>query len=109
MNAKDASKLVVRLLGIATIPPSVQKDLDNLMELIMNRPQPKQASAVKDETNDIKPEENTIDLQTIDHFDMPEEMNVSVEGNEAVHKIKIFPDGMSETPVEEEAVPSTAK
>jgi len=108
MNAKDASKLVIRLLGITTIPPAVQKDLDVLMELILSRPQEKMASKVKNEMNDVPPEENTIDLQTIDHFDLPSEMNIQVEGNEATQKIKIFPDGMSETKVEEEAVPSTA-
>ena len=108
MNATTAGDIILRILGITGCPKNTKTELNAFLEMYSAQTQKKEPSKQKDEANEIKPEENTIDMQTIDHFDMPDEMNVQVEGNEATHKIKIFPDGLSETPVKEEAVPSTA-
>jgi hypothetical protein len=108
MNSSTATDIVLHILGINGCPKHIRTQLSSFLELISSQPQKKDEKKIKEDANEIKPEENTIDLQTIDHFAMPEEMNVQIEGNEQSHKIKIFPDGVSETTNKEEAVPSTA-
>lgn len=102
MNAKDATKMLVHLCGFESVPPSRLKDVETMMEIILStRQEGEKRGTVKEAPNEIKQEDNTINLQDVDHFEMPEEINVAMEGEDAVRKIKIFPDGVSETPAAE--------
>jgi hypothetical protein len=98
MKPKDSAALVFKILGI--VPTKAQyHDVNALMELIYARnTAEKRETRVIDQPNDIKPEENTINLQEVDHFEFPKEFNLQVEGEEHLKKIKIFPDGISESP-----------
>ena len=98
MTAKQATDLVLRILGIAECPKDNRSQLQAFLEMCMTGAQPKAAEKriPKDEVNDIKPEENTISLAEAFHFDFPKEFNLQVEGQEGTRKIKIFPDGLSE-------------
>jgi hypothetical protein len=83
MNPNTATDILLRLRGISTCPKAVREEVVAFIGIIAARPEPIKAEPkVKEQPNEIKEEENTIDLQTIDHFDMPEEMNIQIEGNE---------------------------
>lgn len=102
MTPKDASNLIVRIIN-APLSKAQLRDIDTVMELIFaqGHDEPVKKQKVVDQPNDIKPEENTINLQDVDFFELPKEMNVQIEGEQTVHKIKIFPDGVSEEPTAE--------
>ena len=103
MNPKDATRLISHLLGMS-FTPAQQKDIELVMDMIITRQVPVQKSTVvKAEPNDLPPEDNTISLQDVEHFEMPSEINVQMEGEDVTRKIKIFPDGMSEAPPTETA------
>lgn len=100
MNPKDATTLIFRILGVDVTQKAKFREVQSLMELIFARGvAEKKQSNVKDTPNDIKPEDNTINLQEVDHFEFPKEFNIQVEGDEStLRKVKIFPDGLSEEP-----------
>jgi hypothetical protein len=101
MTARQATDLVLRILAIAECPKDNRMQLQAFLELCMSGgAQPKQAPRVvkvQEDANDLKPEENTISLADAFHFDFPKEFNLQVEGQEGTRKIKIFPDGVSES------------
>jgi hypothetical protein len=101
MIASKASDIILRLLGIATCPPKIKSELTAFIELLTIDGGSKNETP-KSEPNEIKAEENTINLADAHHFKFPDEFNLEIEGQEGARKIKIFPDGVSETETPEE-------
>lgn len=104
MKAREAVKIITRIIGLETLPPGSVRELEAFMELVLSQQPIRKESTVKDQPNDVQPEENTISLTDIEHFDLPKELNLQIEGNQTVQKIKIFPDGISEDAGKEPAV-----
>jgi len=101
MTSQQATDLVLRILGVAECPKETKVELKSFLELLIGaKPAPPVKSKVVDTPNELKPEENTINLADAFHFDFPKEFNLQVEGQEGTKKMKIFPDGLSETPAE---------
>lgn len=98
MIASKASDIILRILGVASCPKTVKSQLTAFVELLQGE---KVHEKIKGEPNELKPEENTINLADAHHFKFPDEFNLEIEGQEGTRKIKIFPDGVSETPAEE--------
>jgi len=96
MNPTDATQLIAHLLGVK-LTADKQKDMESLMSLILAKHEPIKQSSVAEAPNDLPKEEKTINLADINHFEIPKEVNLQMEGEDTIRKIKIFPDGVSES------------
>lgn len=100
MKAKDAVRIINRIIGIESLSPIHTQELEAFLTLLMEGNAPKTRPMPKEAPNEIKQEENTISLDSVEHFELPKEFNLQMEGDDHLQKIKIFPDGISEEPAE---------
>lgn len=86
---------------IGTVTKDQKEKLQTVIELVLANTQPvvveqkTEVSVPNEIKNDVK--ENEISLIDTPFFKLPEEFQVQFEGEEGTKRIKILPDGISET------------
>jgi hypothetical protein len=91
------TNLICKIVG----DEKCREDVKNLLDLVLGEP-PSVKEQVAVDDNQIKEEENLVDLQDALNWKLPNEFNLQIQGEDGLRKIKILPDGMTENPVTEE-------
>ena len=102
MDAKKIVSLIMRIVGREKVNRRQREELTALIGMVIKAGDPEtkteKVKVVAEEVNTVAKEEpNTIDLGMAQAFDIPKDINVEFEGMDGIKKIKIFPDGISET------------
>lgn len=102
MDSEKLLKLIILIVGKENVDREKRSNLRALLESALSG-KVHERPPDKEDVNEFKDEPNTIPLTETGSFKFPSEFNLEVEGEEAIRKIKIFPDGVSEKAEEPES------
>lgn len=101
MNTKQLTAIVESIVGKEKVSLSQRQQIkalfDTIVEVTTTAVKEKVVNKIVEEPNQIKDAPNEIPLQEASMFRFPSEVNVEIEGEGEPRKIKIFPDGISES------------